>query len=139
MEKIKDERLQLKNLKNIRITFIVQTLGIIGILLYDLINHGMDGMTDNPVWFVFILTGVINAYLSMSISVEHEKTKRSPVTRLYISLGVITLISLLFVTFIALTNGYNVMDGLLVGGIVFVCSVIPAFYMYGLRQKERDE
>ncbi|WP_027953806.1 MULTISPECIES: hypothetical protein [Halobacillus] len=139
MEKIKDERLQLKNLKNIRITFIVQTLGIMGVLLYDLINHGMDGMTDNPVWFVFIMTGVVNAYLSMTISVEHEKTKGSPVKRLYIALGIITLISLLFVTFIALTNGYNVMDGLLVGGIVFVCSVIPAFYMYGLRQKEREE
>lgn len=49
--KIKDERLQLKNLKNIRIVYIVQTIGMILILGYDFINEGISGMTDNPLWF----------------------------------------------------------------------------------------
>lgn len=35
MQKIKDERLILKNLKNIRIAFVIQSLGIILILFND--------------------------------------------------------------------------------------------------------
>ncbi|GIN86208.1 hypothetical protein J6TS2_25940 [Heyndrickxia sporothermodurans] len=50
MKKIKDERLILQNLNNIRIAFIVQTLGIIGILGYDLFTNGIDEMRNNPLW-----------------------------------------------------------------------------------------
>ena len=70
MKKITDERLKLKNLENIRVLFLVQTIGIIGILGYDLVTTGMNGMTSNPLWYVLILTGVVSAYLSMSISVD---------------------------------------------------------------------
>ena len=45
MQKIKDERLKLKNLQNIRITYGVQTLGILGILIYEWVTKGIDGMT----------------------------------------------------------------------------------------------
>ena len=75
MKKIKDERLILKNLKNIRIAYIIQTVGILGILGYDLVTKGLDGMRENPLWLVFMITTVISAYLSMSISADHESNE----------------------------------------------------------------
>ncbi len=86
MKKIKDERLKLKNLKNIRIAYIVQTVGIIGILGYDLVTKGLDGMTANPLWFVFMITTVIFAYLTISISIDHETDEKSPKKGLTVSI-----------------------------------------------------
>ena len=42
MKKITDERLILLNLKNIRIAFIIQTLGVLGILGYDAVKKGLE-------------------------------------------------------------------------------------------------
>ncbi|MFD1452764.1 hypothetical protein [Oceanobacillus sojae] len=73
MKKIKDERLKLKNLKDIRVLFLIQTIGIVvGILGYDFGTKGIDGMTDNPLWYVFMITAIVSAYLSIGISVDHE-------------------------------------------------------------------
>lgn len=47
MKKITDERLILRNLKNIKITYIVQTIGILSILGYDFFR-GLDRMRENP-------------------------------------------------------------------------------------------
>lgn len=38
----------------------------------------LDGMYENSLWMVFILTSVVSAYLSMSVNVEHEKDIKSP-------------------------------------------------------------
>lgn len=48
VKKIKDERLILKTLKNIRIAFLFQSLGIIGILGYIGFTEGMDQTTKSP-------------------------------------------------------------------------------------------
>lgn len=42
LKKIKDERLILQTLKNIRIAFLFQSIGIIGILGYIGFTEGMD-------------------------------------------------------------------------------------------------
>lgn len=55
MKKIKDERLQIQNLKNIRIIFLIQNLGIIGILAYDYLSKGMEQMRNNPLWLLFTI------------------------------------------------------------------------------------
>lgn len=139
MQKIKDERLILKNLQNIRIAYGIQTLGIIGILGYDLITKGMDGMTNNPLWLVFMVTIVVSAYLSMSISVEHESDKKSPKKGFIISLVILVIISTLIGVLVYLTEGFNIIDGALIGGIIFVCGFAPSFYLYHLRKKRSDE
>ena len=138
MKKINDERLQLQNLKNIRILFIIQTIGIIGILGYDLITKGMDGMRENPLWFVLILTGVVSAYLSMSISVDHESSKKSPNKGMTISLIVIAIISIAVGVFVSLTDGYSPVNGIIIGGIIFICALVPSLYIYYLRMKRQD-
>lgn len=139
MKKIKDERLIMKNLQNIRIAYIIQTIGILGILGYDLVTKGMDGMTDNPVWYVFIVTAIVTAYLSMNVNVDHENRKKDPKKRLYLSILIITVLSFLIGLLVINTDGYKLMNGVLIGGIIFVCCLIPVLYTYYLRNKrERD-
>lgn len=139
MKKIKDERLVLQNLKNIRIAYIIQTIGILGILGYDFATKGLDGMRENPLWLVFIITAVISAYLSMSISADHESNKINPQKNLNISLFVLVLISTVIGFFVALTNGFSIINGVIMGGILFICGLIPIVYIYNLRIKRQDE
>ncbi|MFC0089753.1 hypothetical protein ACFFJI_02425 [Allobacillus sp. GCM10007491] len=136
IKKIKDERLKLQNLQNIRILFLFENIAIIGILGYDLVTKGMDGMTANPLWYVFILTGVISAYLSMGISVDHESSKKSPKKGLVISVIVSAIIAIVFGGLITFTG--DISTGILVGGIVFVSFLVPSIYIYFLRTKRQN-
>lgn len=139
MKKIKDERLIMKNLQNIRIAYIIQTIGILGILGYYLVTKGMDGMTDNPIWYVFIVTAIVSTYLSMNVNVDHENRKKDPKKRLYLSILIITVLSFLIGLLVINTDGYKLMNGVLIGGIIFVCCLTPVLYTYYLRNKrERD-
>ena len=138
MNKITDERLVLQNLKNISIAYIVQTVGILGILGYDFVTKGLDGMRENPLWLVFILTTAISAYLSMSISADHESNKINPKKSLSISLVVIVFISTVVGFFVSLTDGFDIIDGVIMGGILFICGFIPIVYIYSLRKKRQD-
>ena len=49
----------LKNFQKVRIAYAIQTLGIVGILAYDLVSKGMDGMKENPLWIMFIVSTTI--------------------------------------------------------------------------------
>lgn len=139
MKKITDERLVLQNLKNIRIAFIIQTIGILGILGYDLVTKGLDGMRENPLWLVFMITAVISAYLSMSISADHESNKINPKRNLSVSLVVLVFISTVVGFFVSLTDGFTIINGVIIGGILFICGLIPIIYIYNLRVKRQDE
>lgn len=139
MKKITDERLVLQNLKNIRIAYIIQTVGILGILGYDLVTKGLDGMRENPLWLVFMVATAISVYLSMSISVDHESNKMNPKKSLSISLLVLILISTLVGFFVARTDGFTIINGVIMGGILFICGLIPIVYIYNLRSKRQDE
>ncbi|GAA0387277.1 hypothetical protein [Paenibacillus motobuensis] len=139
MKKITDERLILLNLKNIRIAFIIQTLGVLGILGYDAVKKGLEGMTENPLWLVFIITSVILGYLSMSSSVDHESEKINPKKSLMISLVVIILISTVVGFLVSRTEGFTMNNGVIIGGILFICALIPVVYTYKLRVNRLDE
>lgn len=139
MQKIKDERLQWKNLQNIRVAFAVQTLGIVSILGYDLVTSGMEGMRNNPLWFVFIVTSVVIAYLSMNISVDHERTEASPKKRRNRTLGVLIFVAILIGVFTALLDGSTVTSGLIIGLVILICGGIPLWYIYLLRKRRQEE
>src|SRR5690625_3436413 len=66
MQRINDERLIMQNLKNIRIIYALQTLGMVAILGYNYITNGMVGVKQNPLWIVFIASTVILAFLSLT-------------------------------------------------------------------------
>lgn len=139
MRKIKDERLITLNLQNIRIAYIVQTIGIFGILSYEFFKNGMGGMTENPLWVVFILTAIVYNYLSMSVSVENEKVSKNPVKSYIISFVVITIIAVTFGILTSLTPDFNLGSGLLIGGTIFVSGIIPITYIYRLRIKQQQD
>lgn len=139
MKKITDERLILQNLKNIRFAYMIQTAGIIGILGFDFITKGLEGMRENPLWLVFMITTVISLYLSMNISVDHEKSNKAPKKGLTISLLVAVMISSVVGFLVTLTDGYTINDGFVAGGILFLCSLVPVFYIYYLRTKQEDD
>lgn len=115
-----------------------KVFGILCILGYDLFTKGMEGMTANPLWLVFIITAVLSAYLSMSISVDHESEKKSPNKGLTISLIVISLIAIVVGVFVSLTDGFGPIDGLIMGGIIFICALAPILYIYYLRIRRQQ-
>ncbi|MED1305577.1 hypothetical protein BK704_12535 [[Bacillus thuringiensis] serovar konkukian] len=139
MKKITDERLILRNLKNIRITYIVQTIGILCILGYDFFQGGLDRMRENPLWMVFILTAVVSAYLSMSISVEQERAIINPQKSFIIRLVVLAIIVVFIAYLTSITPNYGWKDGLLLGSILLICGFIPMYYVYRLRLKQRQD
>lgn len=139
MKKIKDERLIALNLQNTRIAYIVQTIGIFGILGYEFFKNGMEGMTKNPLWLVFIMTAIVYNYLNMSVSVENEKRPKKPVNSFIISFIVVTIIAVAFGVLTSITPDFNWDDGLLIGGTIFVSTIIPISYIYRLRIKQQKD
>lgn len=139
MKKIKDERLKIRNLENIRIAYIIQTIGILGILGYDLITKGLDGMRENPLWIVFMITTIISAYLAMSISIDHERNVQTPKKSFIFSLSVIIIVSALVGILVSITDGYTMVNGFIIGGILFICFLVPVTYIYYLRKRRLDE
>lgn len=63
LQRINDERLIIKNLQNIRLVYVIQTLGILGLLGYDVISNGLS---QNPLWLVLIASTVVLAFMSFS-------------------------------------------------------------------------
>lgn len=134
-----DERLTFKNLQIIRVAFVIQLLGIIGLLGYDLVTKGVDKMYVNPLWLVFTLSTLILVFLSMNISVDYEDGKKSAGKGLAISLTVLGLIAISVGFFtIYLNNTATIIDGLLMGGILFICGFISFVYLYRLRKSKED-
>jgi len=65
LQKINDERLMLKNLKNMCVTYAIQMIGIIGILAYELVTQGIYGIIAEPgLWIVFLVSTIMLAFLS---------------------------------------------------------------------------
>ncbi|MGE7623455.1 hypothetical protein ACQKMD_10450 [Viridibacillus sp. NPDC096237] len=139
MKKITDERLILRNLQHIKIAFTVQTIGILSILAYELVQNGFDEMRENPLWHVLIITSAVIGYLSMSVSVEHEKVRKNPKKSLMVSLLVITAIVIAVAYLTVTTPNSNWKDGVIIAGVLFICSLIPTLYVYRLRVKQEQD
>lgn len=142
MKKIKDERLVLQNLKNIRIAFLVQSVGIIAILLYDVITKSLSAMTDNPLWFVFMVSVIVLTWLNIRISVDvYDDAKEQKKPGSYYR---VVIISLFIGTVLALLarfgpDGGSTGGALIVGGVTFVCFLAPSSFIYYLRKKRSEE
>src|SRR5690625_4404452 len=137
-KKIKDERLILKNLKNIRIAFVIQTIGIIGILIYTGITKGVREITNDPLWFVFIITMIVFLLLTMRISVDVEdniEKAKKPTSYIWLF-----LLSLVIGTSAGLLTKFgpdrgSIRDAFIIGSIVFICFLATFTIKYFLRKK----
>lgn len=135
-----DERLVLKNLQKIRIAYAVQIIGIVGVLAYDRITKGgLDGMWENPLWLVLIISNTILVFLSMDISIDHEDNKPSAKKELMVSTIAVTLISVTIGIFTAFSDKSNIFDGILTGSVFLICGLIPFLFLLASRKRKSDE
>lgn len=68
MRDIQEERLMINHLKAIRFTFMVQTVGLIAILIYTAFKNGVSAIIKNPLWIVLLITMIIYFTLYLKIS-----------------------------------------------------------------------
>lgn len=72
MKNIEDERFTMNVLKAIRFTFIIQTIGIIVILIYDGVKNGVQAIIDNPLWIVLLISLIVYFSLYLKISKQTD-------------------------------------------------------------------
>ncbi|HHY20293.1 MAG TPA: branched-chain amino acid ABC transporter substrate-binding protein [Bacilli bacterium] len=139
-KKITDERLIVKNLKNIRVAYVFQTLGILAILIYEGINKGVSAVTTNPLWLVFIGTGVLFAFMNLGISVDNDETIYEKKQSSYMKTVMICLfVGVLFGCMTSLTPDGSVEQGILLGTVIFISALIPYTIIYFLKKKRIEE
>lgn len=138
MKKIKDERIELQRLKNIRFAFIIQSAGMTAILIWIGVTEGVMALTKSPLWFLFILVVIFLNYQNLKIvdELEDKVTNPGPYYRVILYPGIIsTAIGLLVFFF----PGDSSANPFLVGGIVFVCFIVPFSIAYFLLKRRYDK
>ncbi|HLR21456.1 MAG TPA: hypothetical protein VK087_05575 [Tissierellaceae bacterium] len=140
MKKIKDQRLIIENLKNIRIAFIIQSIGIIAILVYDGITKGVKEVIANPLWLVFIISNAVLIWKSLKISADMEEdTSKKKQLPYYIIVIIIGILSVVFGILIKLTSENNsTKEAIIMGIVVFISFLIPYSILYYLRKRRLE-
>jgi len=141
VKKIKDERLILKTLKNIRIAFLFQSLGIIGILGYIGFTEGMDQITKSPLWLLFILTSIVLSYLQLSVSIDVEEgekdIKLTPYYKIVLrSLIVVIIIAIIYIIF---SPERPLFEAILTGSIFFICFLTSYSVSYFIKKRRLQD
>lgn len=141
MKKIKDERLILQNLKNVRIAFLFQTIGIIGILGYIGFNEGIDQITKSPLWLLFILTSILLAYLQMGNSIDAEENEKgmkvTPYYKLVLRSAIVGIIFI--VIYVIFSPERPLWEALLIGIIFFLCFLSSYSVGYFIKKKRLQD
>ena len=142
MKKIKDERLLLKNLKNIRIAFLVQSIGLFSVLTYIALTEGPREATGNLFFTVFILSMVVYLWLTLDISrdvSDHNEIEKRPAPYYrWVLLSAGVGIAIGHATRFG-PDKSSVSDSLLVAGVVFVCFLILYSINYFIKKKRYNE
>ena len=141
LKKIKDERLILQNLKNVRIAFLFQSIGIIGILGYIGFNEGIDQITKSPLWLLFILTSILLAYLQMGISIDAEENEKGMKTTPYYKLVLrSTIVGIIFaIIYVILSPERPLWEAVLMGSILFLCFLASFSISYFIKKKRMQD
>ncbi|MFE6134930.1 branched-chain amino acid ABC transporter substrate-binding protein [Bacillus sp. NPDC057893] len=144
MKKIKDERLILQTLKNIRIAFLFQYIGIIGILGYIGFSEGIDQITKSPLWLLFILTSILLSYLQLSVSIDvEENEKEMKLTPYYkIVLRCLVIGIIMAIIYIIFSPERPLFEAILTGSVLFVCFLASYSISYFIKKRrlaDKDE
>ncbi|EJR51709.1 hypothetical protein IIM_03343 [Bacillus cereus VD107] len=141
MKKIKDERLILQTLKNIRIAFLFQSIGIIGILGYIGFTEGMDQITKSPLWLLFILTSILLSYLQLSISIDVEESEKKIKLTPYYKLVLRSLIVgiIMAIIYIIFSPERPLFEAILTGSILFVCFLTSYSVSYLIKKRRLED
>lgn len=144
LKKIKDERLILQTLKNIRIVFIFQYIGVIGILGYIGFTEGMDQITKSPLWLLFMLTSILLAYLQLSVSIDVEESEKEIKLTSYYKLVLRSLIvgMIMAIIYIIFSPERPLFEAILIGSILFICFLVSysiSYFIKKRRLQDKDE
>ncbi|MBG0963486.1 branched-chain amino acid ABC transporter substrate-binding protein [Bacillus sp. SRB1LM] len=144
MKKIKDERLILQTLKNIRIVFLFQYIGVVGILGYIGFTEGMDQITKSPLWLLFMLTSILLTYLQLSVSIDVEEGEKEIKLTPYYKIVLRSLIVgiVMAIIYIIFSPERPLFEAILTGGILFICflgSYSISYFIKKRRLQDDDE
>ncbi|MGN7891610.1 branched-chain amino acid ABC transporter substrate-binding protein [Bacillus sp. 22475] len=141
MKKIKDERLILQTLKNIRIAFLFQSLGIIGILGYIGFTEGIDQITKSPLWLLFMLTSILLAYLQLSVSIDVEEGEKEIKLTPYYKLVLRSLIVGIIITtiYIIFSPERPLFEAILTGSVFFICFLVSYSFSYFIKKRRLQD
>lgn len=139
LKKIKDERLMIKNLKIIRVAFLVQTIGILIILVKDFIDE--KAVFGSPLFFVLIVTVLVLNVMSMPISLEYFEPKKKSVLNSYPKILFISALIGVGMTFLYLflSPDRSVMEAIIAGGILSVCFLFSFSILYFIQKKRKQD
>ncbi|RGP46592.1 branched-chain amino acid ABC transporter substrate-binding protein [Bacillus thuringiensis] len=141
VKKIKDERLILQTLKNVRIAFLFQSFGIIGILGYIGFTEGIDQITKSPLWLVFILTSIILSYLQLSVSIDVEESEKEIKLTPYYKIVLRSLIVgiVMAIIYIIFSPESPLFEAILTGGILFICFLGSYSVSYFIKKRRLQD
>lgn len=75
--KIRDERLILRNLKNVRISFLIQTVGIVAVLAFTAVSDGITSVAGDPLWIVLLVSLIVYFSLHLKISLDLRESSKN--------------------------------------------------------------
>ncbi|MGE6539395.1 branched-chain amino acid ABC transporter substrate-binding protein [Bacillus luti] len=141
MKKIKDERLILQTLKNIRIAFLCQSLGIISILGYIGFTEGADQITKSPLWLLFILTSMALSYLQLSVSIDVEESEKEIKLTPYYKIVLRSLIIgiVMAIIYIIFSPERPLFEAMLTGSILFLCFLASHSVSYFIKKRRLQD
>ncbi|RDW19942.1 hypothetical protein [Oceanobacillus chungangensis] len=68
-----------------------------------------------------------------------ESNKVNSQKSLGISLAVLVFITTVVGFFVSLTDGFTIINGIIMGGILFICGLFRIVYIHNLRTKRKDD
>ncbi|PFQ52011.1 branched-chain amino acid ABC transporter substrate-binding protein [Bacillus cereus] len=141
VKKIKDERLILKTLKNIRIAFLFQYIGVVGILGYIGFTEGINQITKSPLWLLFMLTSILLAYLQLSVSIDVEEGEKEIKLTPYYKLVLRSLIVGIIITtiYIIFSPERPLFEAILTGSIFFICFLVSYSVSYFIKKRRLQD
>ncbi|EEM94260.1 branched-chain amino acid ABC transporter substrate-binding protein [Bacillus thuringiensis] len=141
VKKIKDERLILQTLKNIRIAFLFQYIGIVGILGYIGFTEGTDQITKSPLWLLFMLTSILLAYLQLSVSIDVEEGEKEIKLTPYYKLVLRSLLIGIIITiiYIIFSPERPLFEAILTGSVFLICFLVSYSVSYFIKKRRLQD
>ncbi|WP_074789234.1 branched-chain amino acid ABC transporter substrate-binding protein [Bacillus thuringiensis] len=141
VKKIKDERLILQTLKNIRMAFLFQYIGVVGILGYIGSTEGIDQITKSPLWLLFMLTSILLAYLQLSVSIDVEEGEKEIKLPPYYKLVLRSLLIGIIITIIYLIFSPErpLFEAILTGSVFLICFLVSYSVSYFIKKRRLQD
>jgi FtsH-binding integral membrane protein len=140
VKKITDERLILVNLKNIRIAYVCQTVGILAVLIFMAITSGSAAATESPFFMIMLLSNTLLVFLQMRVTADIESTRKRKKSLPYYVFVLISLAVGVLMGMIGwFTDQQHPSNAWISGTIFFVCFLGSFSLMYYLKKKRMDD